>query len=61
MVKPPMGQWRPASGAPNLNSDKPISAMVGAMVMGPTYLSKRPIIPLAPTKISTKEPAIMAP
>jgi len=56
-----MGQWRPASGAPNLKRANPISAIVGAIVIGPTNRNSRPMIPLAPTEISTKDPAIMAP
>ena len=61
IVKPPIGQWRPASGAPNLNKDKPINAIVGAIVMGPIYFNIRPTNPLAPTNISITDPAIIAP
>ena len=35
--------------------------MVGAIVMGPTYRNSRPTNPLAPTNISTRDPAIIAP
>jgi hypothetical protein len=61
MVRPPIPQCVPATGAPNLKSARPISAMVGAMVSGPTKRSSRPTRPLYPTAISKSDPAITAP
>ena len=46
IVRPPMPQCLPATGAPNLNSARPMRAMVGAMVTGPTKRNRRPTRPL---------------
>ena len=61
MVRPPMGQCRPATGAPNLNKASPIRAMVGAMVIGPTKRSSLPMSPVAPMTISQRAPRMIAP
>ncbi len=46
MVRPPIPQWVPATGAPNLKSARPMSATVGATVTGPMKRSSFPTRPL---------------